>query len=173
MRTILMTTMLGLALLAVAPQASAFGFRGGHGFFRGPGGPGGSGGPAGMPLRLLLRELTADQRAQVRQILVADRGSIRDTLKQLHAAHEELADKMFAPGTVTQADVDPIVQKIAALHQQLLDHGTKVMLQVRAIATPDQLAKAAATKQKLDQLHEQIGALLGNSDQDGDLPPAE
>jgi Spy/CpxP family protein refolding chaperone len=123
-----------------------------------------------MPLRLLLRELTADQRAQVRRILLADRGSMRDTLKQLRDAHEALADRMFAAGDVKQADVDPLVRKIAALHQQLLEHGTKVMLQVRAIATPEQLAKAAATKQKLDQLHEDIEALLGEAGVDDDEP---
>ena len=173
MRTILTTTMLGLALLAAVPQASAFGFGGGPGFFHGPmghGGPGGGGGPAGMPLRLLLRELDADQRTQVRQILVADRGTMRDTVKQLHAAHDELADKMLTAGDVTQADVAPLVAKIAALHQQLLDHGTKVMLQVRAIARPDQLAKAAATKQQLDQLRDQIKTLLGKPGADDDQP---
>jgi protein CpxP len=172
MRTILTTTMLGLALLAAVPQASAFGFGGGPGFFHGPmghGGPGG-GGPAGMPLRLLLRELDADQRTQVRQILVADRGTMRDTVKQLHAAHDDLADKMLTAGDVTQADVAPLVAKIAALHQQLLDHGTKVMLQVRAIARPDQLAKAAATKQQLDQLRDQIKTLLGKPGADDDQP---
>lgn len=172
MRTMMTTAMLGVALLAAAPQASAFGPRGGH-FFRGAmgrGGPEGHG-PAGMPLRLLLREMTPDQRAQVRTILIEDRGTMRDTLRQMREAHEALADKMLTAGTVAQTDVDPLVQKIAALHTRLLSHGTKVMLQVRAIATPEQLAKAAETKTKLDALHDQIGAILGGPDAADDDHP--
>ena len=168
MRTMFTIAILGLSLMAAVPQASAFGMGGGGpGFFAGRGG-GGRGGPAGMPLRILLRELSPAQRQQVRQILMADRGTMKDTVKALHDAHEALAAKMFAAGTLTDADIAPDVQKIAALHQQLLDHGTKVMLQVRAIATPDQLAKAAATKQKLDDLHAQIRAVFGDTADDGD-----
>jgi Spy/CpxP family protein refolding chaperone len=169
MRRIITTTMLAVALLAAAPHAMAFGRRGGPAFLAGPGGHGGPGGPGG-PLRLLLSQMTPDQRQQVRQVLAADRASMRDTLKALHDAHEALADKMFSAGDVTQADLQPLVQKIAALHQQLLDHGTKVMLQVRAVATPDQLAKAAATRKKLGELHDQIRSLVGNPPQDDDLP---
>lgn len=162
-------TILGLALLGATTPAMAFGLRGGGGpgFMHGPGGPG-SDGP-GKPLRLLVSQLNPDQRAQVRAIFVADRGTMRDTLKALHDAHEALADKMFAAGPVSEADIAPQVAKIAQLHQQLLDHGTKVMLQIRAIATPDQLAKAAATKTKLDDLHSQIRALFDDEGEDG--PP--
>jgi hypothetical protein len=88
----------------------------------------------------------------------------------MHDAHEALADKMLAAGTVTEADIAPQVAKIAELHQQLLDHGTKVMLQIRAIATADQLAKAASTKQKLDDLHAQIRTILGEDGEDTPLP---
>src|SRR5262249_45343333 len=151
------STMVALMLLTVTVQAWAFGMGGRAGF----GGPAGHGGGHGMPLRLLVRQLSPDQRQQVRQILAAERGDVRDTLKQLHAAHDALADTMLGPGTVTAADVASQEQTIATLHQQLLDHGTKVMLQVRAIATPDQLAKAAASKKQLDQLRAQIQTILG------------
>jgi Spy/CpxP family protein refolding chaperone len=162
MRTILTTTVLGLMLLAAVPHASAFGMRGGGpGFLHGHGGPGG--GPA---LRLLLSQMTFDQRRQVRQILVGDRDERRTILRQLHAAHEALADKMLTPGAVTEADVAPQIAQIATLHQQLLAHGAKVMLQVRAVATPEQLAKVAQTKQKLDQLRGEIDTLLGRSADD-------
>ncbi len=170
MRTLFKTTMLGLALLGATTPALAFGFGdGGPGFMGHHGGPGGEG--PGKPLRLLVSQLTPEQRQQVRQIFVADRGSMRDTLKALHDAHEALADKMLSAGTVSDADIAPLVAKIATLHQQLLDHGTKLMLQIRAIATPDELAKAAATKQKLDDLHAQIRALMSeSSEEDPPLP---
>jgi hypothetical protein len=38
----------------------------------------------------------------------------------------------------------------------------------RAIATPEQLAKATATKQKLDDLHAQMKAVLADAADDGD-----
>ena len=167
MRTILTIAAIGVALMGSVSPAGAFGMRRGPEFFSaagGPGGPHGPGGPAGMPLRLLIHQMTPDQRRQVREMLIADRGTRRDTLQQLRDAHEALADKMFVAGKLTDADVAPLVAKIGELHQQLLQHGTKVMLQVRAVATPDQLAKAAATKAKIDQLHDEMRALLGTPD---------
>jgi hypothetical protein len=101
---------------------------------RGHGGPGGPGGP---PFRLLVAQMSSDQRVQVRQILRAERVQMRQIMKALHDAHEELADKSLAPGALTAADLAPTTQKIAALHQQLLDHGVQVMLKIRALASPD------------------------------------
>src|SRR5262249_2881108 len=102
--------LLGLSLMAAVPYASAFGARGGGGpGFCGGRGGGGAGAPAGMPLRILLHQLDQSQRAQVRQILIANRGQMRDTLKALHDAHEALANKMFASGPLTDADVEPMV----------------------------------------------------------------
>ncbi len=170
MRTIITTTVLGVALLAAAPHVSAFGFGGGPAFLAGRGGHGGHGGPAGMPLRLLLSQMSVAQRRQVRQILVGDRGTMRDTLQSLHAAHDALANKMLGAGPVTEADVAPDIAKIAALHQQLLEHGAKLMLELRAVATPDQLAKAADTKTKVDQLNEQLRTLLGKPGEDDAQP---
>jgi hypothetical protein len=165
MRTKLITTLLGAALLVATPHAYAFGPGGGAGF-RGHGGPGGPGGPAGLPLRLLAVDMSPDQRAQIRAILVADRAELRSILQELHAAHEALATKMFTPGPLTATDVQAEMQAIAAAHQKLLDHGTKVMLQVRAVATPDQLTKAAARKKQLDALHEQMRSILGSEPAD-------
>ena len=165
MRWFTIATMLGLTLFGATMPVMAFGrFGGGPAFMAG--GPGGGHEGPGKTLRLLVSQMTPDQRKQVRQVFLADRGTMRDTLKALHDAHEALADKMLSAGTVTDADIAPLAQQVATLHQQLLDHGTKVMLQIRAIATPDQLAKAAATKAKLDDLHAQIRTLLGDSPED-------
>ena len=96
MRTVL-TMLFGAALLAATPCAHAFGGPGRGGpFMRGHGGPGGPGG--GPPFRLLVAQMSPDQRAQVRQILRADRVEMRQIVKALHDAHEELADKSLAPG---------------------------------------------------------------------------
>lgn len=170
MRTVL-AMLFGTALVAAAPCAHAFGPGGGGPFMRGHGGPDGPGGP---PFRLLVAQMSPDQRVQVRQILRDERVQMRQIMKALHDAHEELADKSLAPGALTAADLAPTTQKIAAIHQQLLDHGVQVMLKIRALASPDQLAKAQATKQKLDALRAEMRTLLEPSDTpdstDSELP---
>jgi heavy-metal resistance protein len=171
MRTFL-AMLFGATLVAAAPCAQAFGGPDGGGpFGHGRGGPGGPGGP---PFRLLVAQMTPDQRVQVRQILRAERVQMRQIMKALHDAHEELADKSLAPGPLSAADLAPTTQKIAALHQQLLDQGVQVMLKIRALASPDELAKAQATKQKLDDLRAQMKSLLEPSDTpdstDSELP---
>jgi len=170
MRTVL-TMLFGAALLAATPCAHAFGPGGGPGFMRGHGGPGGPGGP---PFRLLVAQMSPDQRAQVRQILRAERVEMRQIVKALHDAHEDLANKSLAPGSLTGADLVPQTQKIAALHQLLLDHGVNVMLKIRALASPDQIAKAQAAKQKLDALRAEMRTLFEPSDgpdtTDSELP---
>lgn len=168
MRTILTTAVLATALMA-APAAHAFGLRGGGFFGRGggPGGPGGRGGPAGPMLRLLASDMTPPQRAQVRAILVANRGEMRDILRQLHAAHNVLRDRMLAAGPLTDQDLQPDLEKIDALHRRLLEHGAKVMLGVRAVATPEQLAKAAQTMKRVRELKDEMRTLLGGGP-DGD-----
>lgn len=169
MRTMLTTLLVGLSLLTAAPPASAFGRHGGPGFLRGRGGPGGGpGGESRLPLRLLVQQMTPEQRKQVRNILMADRGSRRDILTQLRTAHEALSDKMLAAGTVGDADVAPLLDRIAGLHRQLLQQGAEAMLRIRAVATPEQLAQAAATKQRVDQLQGEIGKLLGGPSDAGD-----
>ena len=171
MRTIL-AMLFGATLVAAAPIAHAFGGPDGGGpFMRGHGGPGGPGGP---PFRLLVAQMSPDQRVQVRQLLRDGRVQMRQIMKALHDAHEELANKSLAPGALTAADLAPTTQKIAALHQQLLDQGVQVMLKIRALATPDQLTKAQATKQKLDALREEMKSLLDPNDapdsNDSELP---
>jgi Spy/CpxP family protein refolding chaperone len=171
MRSILATTLVAAALVAGAPSAHAFGLRGGMGMHGG--GPGGPGGPAGLPLRLLAADLTPAQRAQIRQILIANRADLRATLQELHAAHEALGDRLFAAGALTQQDLASETARVAAAHQKLLDNGTKVMLQVRAVLTPDQLAKAATKKKQLAALHDQIRALMGGGPGEDDAPPED
>ena len=171
MRTLL-AMLFGATLIAAAPCAQAFGGPGGGGpFGHGPGGPGG---PDGPPFRLLVAQMTPDRRVQVRQIMRAERVQMRQIMKSLRDAHEELADKSLAPGALTAADLAPTTQKIAALHQQLLDQGVQLMLKIRALATPDQIAKAQVTKQKLDSLREQMRALFEPTDApdspDSELP---
>ena len=83
-----------------------------------------------MMLHMVLKQadLTPDQQAQVRKIMDADRQSLRTLFAQLQAANKELADKLFASGTVQAADLTPQIQRITQLRQQLMEQGVKTAL---------------------------------------------
>ena len=118
-------------------------------------------GDAGMLLPLLLRSanLTPEQDVKVREILAARRAASRTLVEQLRRAQEELADKLFAPGALKESDLQPQLQQIAQLREQLLREGTRVALEVRALLTPEQLSRAGQTKDRMRQLQEEMRQL--------------
>lgn len=119
-----------------------------------------------MMLHMMLRQadLTPDQQAQVRKIMDADHQSLRTQFTQLQAANKELADKLFAPGTVQAADLTPQIQHITQLRQQLMEQGVKTALAVRAVLTPQQLAKVAQLKDRIEKLQTEMQSILGGAE---------
>ncbi len=113
-----------------------------------------------LPLLLQSANLTPEQDAKVRQILSARRAASQALVEQLRQAQDELADKLFAPGSLKEADLQPQLQKITQLREQLLKESTKVGLEVRAVLTPEQLGKAAQVKDRMRQLHNEMRQLL-------------
>ena len=160
MRHTLTTIAAGVLLAGASRDALAFG-----GGFRHFGGPppmmAAAEGPGMLPLPVLLSVMTPDQRAQLRDAMKAEKPAIRDLMEQLRTAHEELADRVFAPGTLTAADVGPQVKKIAALRDQLVQQALAMTLKVRGLLTPEQLAEAAKKKDRLRELHQEMRGLLG------------
>ena len=124
-------------------------------------GRGAGGRDAAMMLPLLLQgaNLTPEQDAKVRQILSARRAASQALVEQLRQAQDELADKLFAAGSLKEADLQPQLQKIAQLREQLLRESAKVGLEVRAILTPEQLGKAAQAKDRMRQLQNEMRQL--------------
>ena len=59
----------------------------------------------------------------------------------------------------------PQLQRIASLREQLVHESAKVALEVRAILTPEQLARAAQVRDRMRQLHNEMRQLIqpGNS----------
>lgn len=127
----------------------------------GPGMPFMGDGP-GMMLPLLLKGvgLTPEQETQVKAIMAAQRESFRALFKQLRTAHEEMANKLFTPGEVKAEDLAPQMQRITQIREQLMKDGLNVMLAVRKVLTPEQLAKALQIKERLQALHEDMRSLL-------------
>jgi Spy/CpxP family protein refolding chaperone len=166
-----MTTLLRIALLlaVLAPSFARAGSNGPPpGLMRvGMGGqfhgPMPFGDDPGLMLPMLLQGvgLTDDQKKQVRDILKADRSSLFGLFEQLRTANQALADKLVSTGSVTEDDLQPLVAQVMKVRGDIVNHGLKVVLQVRGLLTPDQLAKAADVKTKMRALRAQMRELLG------------
>jgi Spy/CpxP family protein refolding chaperone len=137
----------------------------GPGMFHGGGGFGGLPPMQGEdPMRILQGvKLTPDQQTQVHKILATNHAGLHDLFDQLHAAQDAVATALLSPGNVTTADVKPLLDRALQIRQQLAERGLEVMLQVRAVLTPDQLAKAAARRARMKDLEAQMRSLLEES----------
>jgi Spy/CpxP family protein refolding chaperone len=156
--TIVLTALAWISLVAAPLQAQPIGGPPMGGMLHGDS-------PASM-LRMVLKQanLTSQQQEQVRKIVEADHQSLRALLVQLQAANNQVTEKLFAPGAVQAADLVPPVQKVTQLRQQLMEQGVKTALAVRAVLTPQQLAKAAQVQARLEQLQAEMRSILeGNN----------
>src|SRR2546430_13680955 len=88
----------------------------------------GARGDGGMMLSLLLRSanLTPEQDAKVREALTARRSASRALIDQLRQAQRELADRVFSPGNLQEADLALQLQRIASLREQLAQENARV-----------------------------------------------
>jgi Spy/CpxP family protein refolding chaperone len=131
----------------------------------GPGGPLVSmRGPMGRTdgeLWLMIRAtgLTPEQQAKVRGILSSHRTTTHPLIEQLRQAQQELGAKLLAPGPIQPADLQPQLGRIGQLRDQLAQDGAQAALEVRAVLTPEQLARAAQAKERLTQLREEMRQL--------------
>ncbi len=133
-----------------------------------PGGVGPSGGSPWhrefrMTLPLLVKgvSLTEAQQAQVKQIVASHRPQFQGLLSQLRTAHEQLAEKLYAPGPVKAEDLAPLKEQIGQLRGQLAQEGLQVALEIRGVLTPEQLAKAGQTRRRFNELRAEMRGLLG------------
>ena len=104
--------------------------------------------------------LTPDQETRVRAILAAHRANARDLMRQLRAAREGIVDKLVAPGSVAAGDLEPLRQQIIQLEEQLSQDRLGAALEIRALLTPDQLAKAQRVKDRVRELRAEMRALF-------------
>jgi Spy/CpxP family protein refolding chaperone len=122
-----------------------------------------SGDGTGIALPLLIRgaNLTADQQAQIRQIMANHRATFRHLLSQLRASQDQMANKLFSTARLQEADLAPHVQQISQLRNQLAGEGLRVVLEIRGVLTPEQLEKASQLKSQMESLHSQMRSLWG------------
>ena len=158
-RGTLMGLLGGLALTAAAsaptaaqapgpPPGHESGLRGGRG-------------RADGDLWLMIRaaDLTPEQHARVRAILSAHRNTARPLIEQLHQAQQELSAKLLAPGALQTGDIQPLLLRIGQLRDTLALDSAQAVLEVRAVLTADQIARAAQTRERLRQLRDEMHQL--------------
>ena len=73
---------------------------------------------------------------------------------------DELADKLLTAGPVQNTDLQPLLQQIGQLREQLLQDSAQIALEVRAVLTPEQLAKAGQVKARMKQLQGEMHHLF-------------
>jgi len=117
-----------------------------------------------LPLLIHSAGLSESQQAQVRQIIGNHRTQLRALREQLRAAETQLGDKLVAMTPVTGADLAPLTQQVNQARSNLAHEWTQVVMEIRGILRPEQLAKAAQNRQKLNQLREEMRTVLGGAD---------
>ena len=112
-------------------------------------------------LWLLIRSanLTPEQQTKVREILSAHRSTARPLIEQLRQAQQELGAKLLAPGAVQSGDIEPLLLRIGQLRDNLALDSAQAVLEVRAVLTPEQIARAAQTRERLRQLRDEMHQL--------------
>ena len=121
----------------------------------------GSGLDMSLPFVVKAVGLTEAQQAQVKQIVGAHQPQFGALLSQLRSAREQLGEKLYAPGPLKADDVAPLMQQIGQLRGQLAQEAVQVALEIRAVLTPEQLAKAEQLQHRLKDLRAEMRGLLG------------
>lgn len=154
-----------LGLLVALPLTAQTGAAEGMGGFSHGGMHGGMHGDGSRFLMLLKSaNLTAAQQAQVHLILNTNRAQMQSLRQQLMGLHEQISNKLLGPGTVTAADLKPLVDKASHLEAKLNQSMTDTALSIRNVLTPAQVAELAEVHAKLNSIHKQIQGIMGHGE---------
>ena len=143
-----------LAAVVAAGLASA-----GAAAARGPGGYGRD----GLSEALGAVQLTDAQKQQIRAIRSAARAQNAPYMAQMQALQQQMVKAMLSSGTVTEAQLLPLVQQQESLRQQLDISRMQSAVAIRNLLTGDQLAQATAAQGQLAALHQQEQAITSPS----------
>ncbi len=92
--------------------------------------------------------LSDEQKAHIHQIYAAHRPQLQALGQQIHAARQQLGDKLYSATPPSTADLASINQ----LRDQMAQERLAIALAIRNVLTPEQLAKAAQIRQQMQQL---------------------
>ncbi len=118
-------------------------------------------------------DLSSQQRQEIHALLAQDRQSTEATRAQLRSVSEQMRTEMFSTGSVTSAQLVPLLQQQEQLRATLDQSRLTTMLAVRAILTPSQLQQASSLHADLASLHAQEHALLAPPAASSGTAPSE
>jgi protein CpxP len=110
----------------------------------------------GRVLALLMQPtmLSDSQETQVKDIMESDSGAARALMDKLRDANEQLSQALLASETPSPDSLAALGDRIGELRAQLVAHQVQTALAVREVLTPEQLAAAAARREKMAAAHE-------------------
>jgi len=104
--------------------------------------------------------LSADQQKQVNRILQTNGSQTVPLFHQLQSVHEQIANKLLGPGTVSAGDLGPLEDKAAQLDAQIQHQALAASVKIRSILTPNQVTRMAQFHRKMSALQEQMKSLM-------------
>ena len=107
--------------------------------------------------------LTPEQAAKIEESKNALREANKAYVKEVVPLRKEIADKLFGPNPVREGDVASQITKIADLREKILREGFRIALEVRQVLRPDQLTKAAAIRQQLLEIQNEVRGLYNEN----------
>jgi Spy/CpxP family protein refolding chaperone len=121
------------------------------------------GGMHGSHFMMLLHSanLSPGQQSQIRQILQASKEPMHALHQQAEALHEQIANKLLAPGRLSASDLKPLIEQQSRLQEQMDESMLETAVSIRGVLTPEQLSKVAQVHQQLQNLHNQMENLMG------------
>jgi Spy/CpxP family protein refolding chaperone len=130
------------------------------------------GGMHGSPFLMLLRsaDLTPAQQSQIQLILNSNKAQMEALHGQLQSIHEQFAAKLLGQGSVSAADLKPLVEQASRAEAALTENMANTAVAVRNVLTAEQVKKLADVHRKLHSLHNQIKGLMGSG---GDMGGAD
>jgi Spy/CpxP family protein refolding chaperone len=115
------------------------------------------------PRLLNALNLTPDQVTKIEAQKKALTEANKAFVTEVSALRKEVADKLYGPNPAMEADVARQITKIADLREKILREGFRIALEVRQVLRPDQLAKAAAIRQQLLEIQDEVRGLFNEN----------
>jgi Spy/CpxP family protein refolding chaperone len=104
--------------------------------------------------------LDEEQRKKVRQILSQHHPAMHPLFEKLRRANEAFVERLLDP-TAKKKDLDELLRGTMSVREELMREGLEVALAVRAVMTPEQLAKAVELRNQMRDLRKQMHELMG------------
>ena len=110
-------------------------------------------------------DLTADQRAQIKTILLGEKDSLKPLITSLHDARKNLREAIRAKDA-SEASVRAASAKVAGVEADLAVERLKLFGKISPVLTDEQRQKAADLQARADELIDGAIARLGSGSND-------